>query len=97
MSSHSASKHEDKTKEQLLELVTVLEDKVDDLEIEIANLDTSISAYDNSDIRDEFHARGLGVDHEEVMAMYEAFYLGKQDQAVEIAKRIACAETGRCL
>lgn len=97
MSSHTVSEHEDKTKEQLLELVEDLESKVEDLEIELANIDESLGAYPDADIRDEFHSRGLGIDHEDAVAMYEAFYLGKNDLAIEIAKRIACAETGRLL
>jgi hypothetical protein len=92
------SKHDDKTKDQLLELVDDLEDDVERLELELLDAGSgSLSDYDDSDIRDEFHARGLGCDAEEVSAMFEAFYLGRDAKAIELAKRIAATHAGRWL
>jgi hypothetical protein len=92
------SKHEDKTREELLELIDDLEDDVERLELELLGADDdSLSDYSDADIRDEFNCRGLGADAEEVDAMFEAFYLGREAQAVEIARRIASTHAGRIL
>lgn len=56
-----------------------------------------IDQFDDSAIESEYRARGLGGGAEELSEMFEAFYLGRIDRAIELAKKIAQDATGRFL
>lgn len=73
-------------------------------------VEVDLSEFDDSDIEEEFERRGLVCDVEpeveyevpfelaqSIQKMHEAFYLGKQDEAIRIAKEIASEQTGRML
>ncbi len=63
------------------------------------DVEVDLDSFDDDEIRDEFAARDLGDPDfkESVTEMFYAFYLGKADHAMELAKRIAQDVTGRML
>lgn len=77
--------------------------ETDDLIEEIENRghevdnEPDIDQFDDGAIESEYRARGLGGGAEELSEMYEAFYLGKTDRAIELAKKVCQDATGRFL
>jgi hypothetical protein len=65
-----------------------------------AEIDVSLSEFDDDDIVTEYESRGLGSVGdfgEQVHEMFYAFYFGKAERAIEIARQIAQDHTGRIL
>jgi hypothetical protein len=60
-----------------------------------------LESFSDDDLIYELQERGMGDapsgTHESIVEMFEAFYLGKTDAAIAIARRIAQDTTGRTL
>jgi len=60
-----------------------------------------LESFSDEDLIYELQERGMGDaprgTHESIVEMFEAFYLGKNDVAIAIARRIAQDTTGRTL
>lgn len=64
------------------------------------DIDVDLEDIDTDDLRDELLARNVGVPEgsvDDVIEMFYAFKLGKNDRAMELAKKIAQDHTGRIL
>jgi hypothetical protein len=65
------------------------------------DVDVDLSSFSDDEISEEFFSRSLSdsesVDQADIVAMHEAFYLGRTDRAVELARKIAQDHTGRLL
>jgi len=63
------------------------------------DVDVDLDDFDDDQISDEYESRGLGGRdfHESVTEMFYAFYLGKTDHAIGLAKKLAQDVTGRAL
>jgi hypothetical protein len=64
------------------------------------DLDVDLEEIDTDDLIEELRSRNVGVpegDVENVLEMFYAFKLGRNDLAMELAKKIAQDHTGRIL
>jgi len=64
------------------------------------DIDIDLSEIDDDDLIEELKSRNIGLpegDVEDVTEMFYAFKLGKNERAMEIAKKIAQNHTGRIL
>lgn len=65
-------------------------------------VDVDLDEFDDDEIIEEYEKRGLGFAsgdeiRENILEMYYAFYLGKPERAIELAKKVAQDVTGRTL
>jgi hypothetical protein len=76
---------------------------IDELEARGHDVDNEpdLDSYSDEDLVTELQERGMGdAPHgtrQSIVEMYEAFYLGKNETAIAIARRIAQDTTGRTL
>lgn len=76
---------------------------IDELEARGHDVDNEpdLESYSDDDLITELQERGMGdAPHgtrQSIVEMYEAFYLGKNEVAIAIARRIAQDTTGRTL
>lgn len=62
------------------------------------DVDVDLDDFDDDDIREEAEDRGLLVrGGDDIVAMYYAFYFGKTEQALELARKVASDHVGRFL
>ena len=64
------------------------------------DVDIDLEDIDTDDLIDELRLRKVGVPEgnvDDVLEMFYAFKLGKNERAMELAKKIACDNTGRIL
>ena len=64
------------------------------------DIDVDLDDIDTDDLVAELKSRNVATpegDPEDVTEMFYAFKLGKNDRAMELAKKIACDHTGRIL
>lgn len=63
------------------------------------DVEVDLEDFDDDETQREFDSRNLGDSdlNESVTEMFYAFYLGKTEHAMELAKRIAQDVTGRML
>lgn len=75
------------------------DDLIEELESRGHEVDNEpdIDEFDDDIIESEYRDRGLGGGAEELNEMFEAFYLGKTDRAIELAKKVCQDATGRFL
>lgn len=86
------------------EPVDLSEAETKDLIIELesrgheVDIDPVLDEFSDSAIEIEFRARGLyAADDGDLRELWEAFYTGRTDRAIELAKKIAQDSTGRFL
>lgn len=65
-------------------------------------VDVDLDEFDDDEIVAEYDKRGLGGFSDDelrevVLEMYNAFYLGKPERAIELAKKVAQDVTGKFL
>lgn len=57
-----------------------------------------MSEFDDEDLLDELRSRGITYDAEsDISRMFEAFYIGDDEKAMQIAREVASSHTGRML
>jgi hypothetical protein len=64
------------------------------------DIDVDLEDIDTDDLIEELKSRNVGVpegDPDDVTEMFYAFKLGNTNRAMELAKKIACDNTGRIL
>lgn len=64
------------------------------------NIDVDLEEIDTEDLIEELQSRNVGVPEgnvEDVLEMFYAFKLGRNERAMELAKKIAQDHTGRIL
>jgi hypothetical protein len=64
------------------------------------DIDVDLEDIDTDDLVEELKSRNVNVpdgNPDDVVEMFYAFKLGQTDRAMELAKKIACDNTGRIL
>jgi len=64
------------------------------------DIDVDLEEIDTEDLIEELQSRNIGVpegDVEDVLEMFYAFKLGRNERAMELARKIAQDHTGRIL